>query len=261
MRTRYTRLLLILAGLFAALATSHAGAANSAPDTITVAVASSMQPAFTELSAQFTATTQHRAQGSFGATGKLVGQILNGAPFHLLLAADSDYPQQLYIAKMTLQAPRPYAVGALVIWTTRDLPLDDWPTLLKSDLVKHIAIADPATAPYGREAARAMQHHQLLRVLTPKLVYGESVGQTNQFIVTGAADIGFTARASVISNPNIGNWREIASDNYSPIIHSAALLQHAADHERQTAERFYAFLFSPAAKAILQKHGYLAVSL
>jgi molybdate transport system substrate-binding protein len=261
MRSRYRGLFRVLLGLIAALPASHAATADRAPETITVAVAASMQPAFSELAEQFTASTGLPVQGSFGATGKLVGQILNGAPFHLLLAADMDYPQQLHAAKMSLQPPRPYAVGSLVIWTTRDLPLDDWPTLLQSHNIKHIAIADPGTAPYGREAARALQHHRLLRVLTPKLVYGESIGQTNQFIVTGSADIGFTARASVTSNPTIGHWREVAPESYSPIIHAAVLLKHAASHEQQTAARFYEFLFSPAASAILQRHGYRAVSL
>ncbi len=261
MRSRYKGLFPAVLGLIAALPISQAMATERVPEPITVAVAASMQPAFTDLSAQFTASTGRRAQGSFGATGKLVGQILNGAPFHLLLAADMEYPQQLHTAKMTLQPPRPYAVGSLVIWTSRDLPLDDWPRLLQSDQVKHIAIADPDTAPYGREAARALQHHRLLRALTPKLVYGESVGQTNQFIVTGAADIGFTARASVASSATIGRWREVAPESYSPIIHAAALLHYAAEHERQTAEAFYEFLFSPVATAILQKHGYRGVTL
>ncbi len=224
-------------------------------ETITVAVAANMQPAFGQLAERFQQQTGLLAKGSFAATGKLSTQIRQGAPFHVLLAADSDYPVQLQRDGFALQPPRPYAIGTLVIWTTREHALDHWQQLLASPAIVHIAIADPKTAPYGREAARALQHYGLLRTIQSKLVYGESIGQTNQFIATGAADIGFTAKASVL-NSNKGRWQELASDSYQPIVQAAVLLKHAQQHQAQTAQRFYQFLFSPAAQAILTASGY-----
>lgn len=229
-----------------------------AGDEISIAVAANLQNTFAELASAFKTESGIIAQASFGSTGKLSTQIRQGAPFHLLLAADSDYPKALQADGFALQAPRPYAIGSLVIWTTRELALDNWRELLLSDQVRHIAIANPETAPYGREAARALRHFALLRGVQQKLVYGESIGQTNQFIISGAAEIGFTAKASVLElgEQRPGQWREVPPESYAPIIQSAVLLRYAETHQRAAAERFYAFLLSPAARAIFQRHGY-----
>ncbi|NQD36711.1 molybdate ABC transporter substrate-binding protein [Permianibacter sp. IMCC34836] len=251
------------AALFGALllisALPFGRASAGTDDSLSVAVAANLQGAFTELASAFEKETGIVARGSFGATGKLSTQIRQGAPFHLLLAADSDYPKALHSDGFALLPPRPYAIGTLIVWTTRELPIDDWQALLRSERVQHIAIANPDTAPYGREAARALQHFQLLRDVQTKLVYGESIGQTSQFIVSGAADIGFTAKSVVIAQGDAvpGQWREVAADSYAPIVQSAVLLRYAEGHERARAERFYAFLFSPTARAIFQRYGYL----
>jgi molybdate transport system substrate-binding protein len=228
----------------------------SAEEPLTIAVAANLQTAYRDLASAFQQQTGIVTQASFGATGKLATQIRQGAPFHVLLAADNEYPQQLHQEGLGLQAPRVYASGALVIWTTRDLPLNDWQVVLQSPAVQHIAIADPKTAPYGREAARALQHYRLLRTVEAKLVYGESIGQTNQFIVTGAADIGFTAKSTVVGDKQPGTWREVPIESYAPILQSALLLRYAEQHERAAAERFYQFMFSPTAQTILQQYGY-----
>ena len=246
----HTGLALLLA---AGSATAETTKAN---EPITVAVAANMQPAFEGLAQHFQQQIGVLVQGSFASTGKLSAQIRQGAPFHILLAADTDYPLQLQQDGFALQPPRQYAIGALVIWTTRNHALENWPQLLASPAIVHIAIADPKTAPYGREAARALQHYRLLRALQDKLIFGESIGQTNQFIATGAADIGFTAKASVI-NSKIGHWRELDTASYQPIRQSAVLLKHAQTQQRQAAERFYQFLFSRDAQQVLQEHGYL----
>lgn len=227
----------------------------AATEPITVAVAANMQPAFAQLARRFQQQTGLIAQGSFASTGKLSAQIRQGAPFHVLLAADSDYPQQLQQAGYALQPPRLYALGTLVIWTTGKHALDNWQQLLTEPAIVHIAIADPAIAPYGREAGRALQHYRLLRAVQGKLVYGESIGQTNQFIATGVADIGFTAKASVV-NIDPRQWRELDTASYHPIAQAAVLLKHAERHQRQAAELFYQFMFSADAQAILQRFGY-----
>ncbi|HEX4909273.1 MAG TPA: molybdate ABC transporter substrate-binding protein [Permianibacter sp.] len=226
-----------------------------AAEPITVAVSANLQPAFAQLAQRFQQQTGLTAQGSFASTGKLSAQIRQGAPFHLLLAADSDYPNQLQQAGYALQAPRVYALGTLVIWTSGKHALDNWQQLLTDPAIVHIAIADPNIAPYGREAGRVLQHYHLLRTVQNKLVYGESIGQTNQFIATGVADIGFTAKSSVI-NVDPRQWRELDTSSYHPIAQAAVLLKYADQHQRQTAERFYQFMFSADAQAILQAFGY-----
>ena len=231
-----------------------------AKETITVAVAANLRSAFVELALAFEQQTGIEAQASFSATGKLATQIRQGAPFHLLLAADSDTPRRLHADGYALLPARPYATGVLVLWTTRTLNLHDWPALVQSERVQHIAIANPATAPYGMEAMRVLQHYKLLPLVQHKLVYGESIGQTDQFIASGAADLGFTAKSSVLASTQAEphQWLELPANNYRPIIQSAILLRHAGEHQRAAAERFFVFLFSPSAQTLLQQHGYLA---
>lgn len=254
-------LLGVLATILLALASiTLPAAAVPAPAPLTVAVAANLRPAFAELAAAYQKQTGQTVLASFGATGKFCSQIRQGAPFDLLLAADTACPNRLAAEQLTLQPPQIYAIGSLVIWTTREFALNDWPTLLQSNQIHHIAIANPDTAPYGSAAARALQHHKLLPMLEPKLIYGESIGQTNQFIATAAADVGFTAKATVVdpSSTVPGQWREVPADQYPPINQAAVLLKHADGKQRAAAEQFYHFLFSADARAIFVRYGYRA---
>lgn len=237
--------------LWAPLSCGHKRASK-----LTIATAANMQFAMTELTDFFSEKTGIACETILGSSGKLTAQISSGAPYHLFVSADMRYPQTLFEAGLTESAPVAYATGRLILWSTSNKPLS-FPQSLPDQDVTHIALANPRTAPYGKAAMETLQKLELEESLLPKLVYGENIAQTNQFITSGAAEIGFTAK-SVVLNPNIdgkGKWVDIPADYHSPLTQGVVLLKGRVDHKTE-ARQFYEFLFSAEAKEILNKFGY-----
>ena len=181
---------------------------------------------------------------------------MEGAPYHVFLSADMKYPQTIYDAGLAVEAPLNYASGQLVIWTNYT---DVAPQLdqLPSDAINHIAVANQVTAPYGKAAMEVLANAGLLESVRDKLVFGESITQTSQFIYSQAADIGFTAKAIVLSPhlKGVGKWQEIDASLHHPIQQGAVLLK-TEKATRDRAAAFYNFLRSDEAKAILITFGY-----
>jgi molybdate transport system substrate-binding protein len=228
-------------------------------ESLTVAVAANVQYAFDDLRAAFKKETGNDAQPVYNSSGKFTAQIMNGAPFDVFLSADMAYPEKLHAAGFATDAPRVYAYGALVLWTMRDLDLDQWQRVLADPAVGKIAVANPKTAPYGAETMNALVHLKLDAALRPKLVFGESIAQTNQYIYSMAADAGFTAK-SVVLSPQMrgkGKWIDLPKDAYRPIAQGAVILKHGRQTHPALARQFHAFLFSETARAIFQRYGYL----
>ena len=223
---------------------------------LTIAVAANMQFAMKELKQNFTQTTGIKCDLIIGSSGKLTAQIKEGAPFDVFVSADIKYPTNLYQSGFTTEKPKIYAFGKLVLWS---LNSNITPTieLLKSATIKHIAIANPKTAPYGTAAIEALNYYKLLKTVQHKLVYGESISQTNQFIISKAAEIGFTSK-SVVLSPEMkgkGNWIAIDEKTYSPIAQGVVILKNK-NNNNANAEKFFRYLFSDSSKAILKKYGY-----
>ena len=125
--------------------------------------------------------------------------------------------------------------------------------------VGKVAIANPRLAPYGRESVRAMTHYHVYAVVGPKLVYGQSISQTTQYIESQAADVGFTAK-SVVLAPNMegkGHWIEIPHDSYQPIAQAAVILKHGQAQNAAAAKKFFDFIYSAPARAIFARYGYV----
>lgn len=226
---------------------------------ISVAVAANVQYAFEDLKAAFRQESGHEVRATYNSSGKFVAQIANGAPYDVFLSADMEFPEKLHRDGFTGAAPRIYAYGALVLWSTRDLDLAQWRTSLTGNKVKRIALANPRTAPYGRESLRVLQHFKLDQTLQPKLVFGESIAQTNQYIHAGVADAGFTAKAVVLA-PEMrgqGHWIDMPTEAYQPIAQGAVLLRHGMQNNSGPARQFYDFLYSDKARAIFKRYGYL----
>ena len=166
------------------------------------------------------------------------------------------YPLELHKEKLTVAKPEIYAYGKLVIWTMvegLELGLDQ----LTSAEVKHIAIANPILAPFGIAAMQMLKHNGLDLMLQDKFVYGESISQTNQFIFSRTADLGFTAK-SVVLSPHLagkGSWQEVDQTTYEPIAQGAVVIKHD-NKSSSPAQSFYDFLFSDIAKKILIEYGY-----
>ena len=227
--------------------------------TIAVAVAANVQYAFDELKTAFKQDTGHDVQGSINSSGKFVAQISHGAPYDVFLSADMEFPEKLYKDGLAATEPRIYAYGALVIWSTKEKNLSQWQSLLSSSQVSKIAVANPKTAPYGRETMRALQYFKLEQSLQPKLVFGESIAQTNQYIHSGVADVGFTAK-SVVLSPEMrsqGKWIDVPRASYQPIAQGAVILKYGKEQHPQIAQQFYDFVYSAKARAILERYGYL----
>jgi molybdate transport system substrate-binding protein len=233
---------------------------NAQQQKITVAVAANMQYAFNDLKNEFEKSTNIQVDVVVGASGNLTQQIMQGAPFDVFVSADTAYVQTLFEKQFTAEKPKVYARGVLVLWTTKPgLKTDASLQFLLSSKIKSIAIANPKIAPYGTAAEAVLKKYNLLEKISGKLVYGESITQASQFIATQNADVGFTAKAIVLSNEmkNKGSWIELNLNDYPPLLQSAVLLKYGMK-KKPSAKRFYDFLFSKQAKAIYKKYGYIA---
>ena len=229
---------------------------TSKEDKLRIAVSSNMQFAFKEIAKAFSEKYQIELESVYSSSGKLTAQILEGAPYHILLSADMKYPQKLVNEGFTNQAPKVYAQGKLVLWT---MIKDIKPNLssLSSSEIQHIAIANIQTAPYGRAALEVLQNSGTYEIIKDKLVFGESIGQTNQFILTKAAQIGFSSLSVVLSpkNSNKGNWKELDANSYRPIDQGIAIISKGNTKSKE-ALLFYNFIFSEEVQEILKNFGY-----
>jgi molybdate transport system substrate-binding protein len=225
---------------------------------ITLAVAANMQYTIEAIKAEYSKTDATEISIVVGASGNLAQQILHGAPFDIFISADTSFPQQIAQASLSAMPPRVYAQGLLVLWSVKKdiVPKSDL-SLLTDAEISHIAIANPATAPYGSAAVYILKKYNIYNSIAGKLVTGESITQTSQFIATGAADIGFTAKSIVISDAMKGKgvWVELNRSDYPPIEQAAVLIKQSAPSA--PAAKFYAFLFSAKAKDIYQRFGYI----
>jgi molybdate transport system substrate-binding protein len=229
-------------------------------NTVRVATAANVQYAMSDLKEAFQAKTGISVDPIIGSSGKLTAQIQNGAPYDVFVSADAIYPQSLVETGKSVGAARTYAYGLLVAWTMQDtLALTPDLSVLQSPQVKKIAVANPKLAPYGKAAEQALRELGILESISHKLVFGESISQTSQYISSRAADIGFTAQAVVLSDvaPKEGKWINLDPDLYDPIEQKAILIAPAQGEPSRAAERFYEFLFSETARSIFTKYGYL----
>ena len=237
----------------------YAVCACASADTLTVAVAANVQYAFDALRMEFRKDSVCDLKPVYNSSGKFAAQIMNGAPFDVFLSADMEYPEKLHKEGFTAAAPKVYAYGTLVLWTMKDLDLANWQSVLAGPAVQKIAVANPKTAPYGRETINVLSRLKLEQTLAPKLVFGESIAQTNQYIHSKAADAGFTAK-SVVASPEMkgqGKWIALPRDAYQPIAQGAVILRHGEQTNSKCVQQFYDFVFSAKARAVFERYGYL----
>ena len=228
-------------------------------DVVQVAVAANFTAPARALAEVFARTTGHEARLSFGATGAFYTQIKNGAPFDVLLAADDERPARLEKEGDTVAGSRfTYATGQLVLWSAKPGFVDDQGAVLKGGHFGKIAIANPKNAPYGAAAVEAMEKLGLAATLQPKLVTGESIGQTFNFIATGNAELGFVALAQVLEGGKLksGSMWVVPAQYHAPIIQDAVILKRAANNP--AAKAWMELLKTPQSKALIRSYGYEA---
>ena len=244
-----TRLSLI-ALIFSCLGSAHA-------DTVAVAVAANFSGPMQVIAPVFERDTGHKLNLAFGATGKFYAQISNGAPFELLIAADDETPARLVKEGQGVAGSAyTYAIGKLVLWSADPKLVDNKGDILKKGGFKHIALANPKTAPYGAAALQTLSKLGVGETLKPLFVQGENIAQTQQFVATGAAELGFVAYSQVIKNGQIGSgsgWL-VPGSFHNPIRQDVVLLAKGKDKPAATALMNY--LKGDKAKAIIQSFGY-----
>ena len=226
---------------------------------LTVAVAANVKFVFDELKIEFRKSSGLDVNGVFSSSGKINAQIKSGAPYDVFMSADMDFPEALHKDGFAMAAPKVYARGVLVLWTLQDLDLKQGMRVLSNPAVKKVAMANPKLAPYGREAMRALEYFKLREAIEPKLIYGESIAQVNQYIDIQAVEIGFTAK-SVVLAPQLqgrGTWIEVPRESYQPIEQGIVLLKHGNETNAAAAKQFMDFMFSAKARNILEKFGYI----
>lgn len=225
---------------------------------LTVAVAANVKYAFDELATEFTKQTGVAVSSVVSSSGKLTAQIKSGAPYDVFLSADMDYPAILFKDGQATSPPKVYANGALVLWTAKDIDLSKGVAGLVDSSISKVAIASPKLAPYGREAIKALDFYKVRAAVEPKLVYGESISQVNQYIDSKSVEVGFTAK-SVVLSPELqgkGKWVEVPNESYVPIAQGIVILRHGSENNGEAARKFYGFVFSSKAQAIFTKYGY-----
>lgn len=222
-----------------------------------MAVAANFTAPMQRIAAAFEQDTGHKALLAFGATGKFYAQIKNGAPFQVLLAADDETPARLAKEGLALTETRfTYAIGRLALWSRQPGLVDGQGEVLRKGAFMHIAIANPALAPYGAAASETLDKLGLLSALRPRMVQGENIAQTYQFVATGNAELGFVALSQVMSKGKIskGSAWLVPLSLHAPIRQDAVVLGTGRD--KPAALALAAYLKSEKARAIIRAYGY-----
>ncbi|ABQ70756.1 molybdenum ABC transporter, periplasmic molybdate-binding protein [Rhizorhabdus wittichii RW1] len=233
------------------------GAALSAPllaAETQVAVAANFTEPAKAIAAAFEKATGHKALLAFGASGGFYTQISHGAPFEVFLSADADRPARAEQEGLAVPGTRfTYAVGRLVLYSATPGLVDAHGAVLKRGGFDRIAIADPATAPYGLAAVETMRRLGVEAALKPKIVTGSSIAQAYQFASTGAAQLGFVALSQVVAVRGGSRWI-VPTGFHAPIEQQAVLLR--TGEKNPAARAFLAFLKGRTALAIIRRYGY-----
>ncbi len=230
---------------------------TAAAQEITIAVSANARFAVEEIISVYAqGNPAVKVQMVAGSSGKLTAQILNHAPFHIFLSADTSYPQQIYRTGLALEPPKVYAYGKLVWWSLAVNSADGILPLLRDKSLRRIAIANPRIAPYGKQAMAVIQ--ALAPELESKLIYGRSVNQVNQYVLTNAVRLALTSQSVLYSTDgkNKGHWTYVDSTLYAPIAQSAVIIKTDNHQALQATLQFYDFLYSAQAAAIFRKFGY-----
>ena len=224
---------------------------------IQVAVAANFTGPMQIIAAEFEKDSGHKAQLVFGATGKFYAQIQNGAPFEILLAADEQTPLKLVREGAAVSGSQfTYAIGKLVLWSTKPGLVDDKGAVLSKPNLLHVAYSHPKLAPYGAAAVEAMTALGVFETLQPKLVQAENIAQAYQFVLSGNAEVGFVALSQVFRDGKIaqGSAWVLPQRLYSPIRQVAVILDKGKDNA--AAKDLMTYLRSDKAKATIRAYGY-----
>ena len=244
--------------LFFSTFTNLAASAENRGDDILAAVATNFYNPFREIAEQFEQQTGHKVQIISGSTGKLYAQIVNGAPFDLFLSADSWRPKLLeQEGKAILETRFTFALGKITLWSHNpNVVSQNGKLTLQKNNFTHIALANPATAPYGRAARQTLKRIGLWKKIQPMVVQGENIGQVFQFVSSQNAELGFVALSQVLDPKNniIGSRWDVPQNLYDLLEQDVIVLKNAENNFKAMA--LWKFLGDKLAKQIIKKYGY-----
>lgn len=230
-------------------------AAAAPATTLHVAVAANFEATMKQLAADYEARGGADIVISSGSTGKLYAQILNGAPFDVFFAADARRPRLLESRHASVEGSRfTYAIGKLALWYPQSRGKVDGRILKEGDF-RRLAIANPKTAPYGAAAVQTLKNMGIYASLQDRMVRGQNIGQTFQFVASGNADLGFVA-LSQLKNPAYkakGSYWLVPQSLYQPLEQQAVIV---SGHQIALAEKFLDYVRSPQASAVIRRFGY-----
>ena len=235
--------------------------ANSRADQALVAVASNFNAPMQRLVAEFEAQSSHRITLTFGSSGKIYAQILNGAPYDAFFSADQDRPQRLESAGLTVATSRfTYATGRLALWASNSNAQVNNAEIIRAGNYNKLALANPTLAPYGQAAQQTLTHLGLAQTSQPHWVLGENIGQVYQFVKTNNADAGFVALSQIMMAGQIkdGTAWVVPSHYHQPILQDAVVLTRGSNNPAVLA--FMAYVKTAQAQAILNDFGYLTAN-
>ncbi len=221
---------------------------------VLAAIAANFTAPMTEIAADFEKDTGHKVNLTFGSSGKIFAQIQNGAPFDIFLSADQNKPIALEKSGDAVANSRfTYAQGQLALWSATGA---DAEALLKQGNYQHLSIANPKLAPYGLAATEVLDHLGLTDTSKSKIVMGENISQTWQFVASGNAEIGFVAMSQLLDQGTIksGTAWTVPAEFYSPIRQDAVLLKQG--NSNSAAHDLLEYLHSPKAKKVIENYGY-----
>ena len=226
-------------------------------DELQVATAANFAAPMAQIATDFANATGHKVFLISGATGNLYAQIRNGAPYAVLLAADEQTPRKLEEQGLAVAGRRfTYAIGKLALFSSTPGFVDAGGEVLKSGKFRHLALANPQTAPYGAAAVEALHALGQFESVQAKIVQGERIGQTFSFVVSGNAELGFVALSQLGTGASraTGSWWVVPQSLYAPIRQDACLLTRGAD--QPAARAFLEYLRSEKAQAVIRAYGY-----
>ena len=243
--------LLVAIGITACGGSSNT--ANESPE-IVIAAASDLRPAFEELAERFTSETKVRVTFSFGSSGQLREQILNGAPFDVFASANAEFVDEVIEQNAGIASSKTnYAVGRIVLWSADPKSLPSSISDLDASQFARIAIANPTHAPYGLAAQQALTSAGVWKTVEKKIVYGENISDTKKIIDSGNADIGVIALSLAIADGR--TYVEIPASLHKPLLQAAVVT--TTGKQPESAQRWIDFMSSSSGSAVMKKYGFI----
>ncbi len=258
MQTRRLLLVLFLVGILSACGINRQEAPiasiQTVPVTLTISAAADLNYVFPEIGKLWEQETGNKVAFNFGSTGQLAQQIERGAPVDLFAAANKKFVEDLDARGLIISDTKAlYGVGQITLWQRQDASVEikELKDLLKPE-IKRIAIVNPDHAPYGVAAKEALKSAGLWAILQPKLVFGENVRQTQQYVETGNVDVAITALS--ISVNKSGKWTLIDRELYKPLEQMLAVPKSSPHPE--SAKKFATFINGEKGRPVMQKYGF-----